>query len=67
MNKYTFKKCEGEGQCQCVKCGTVCWSCFFYEVEEFDNHCVCEDCKKHMENGTEDQIKIKWRGFKPKY
>lgn len=65
--KYTFERATGEGHSQCVKCGTVCWDVAFYKVKEYDNHRVCVDCKKHMENGTEELIKIKWKGFKPKY
>lgn len=38
-----------------------------YIVKEFDNHRVCNECKKHMENNTEHLIKINWKGFKPKY
>ena len=67
MNKYTFKKATGEGQSQCQKCGIVGWDCSMYEVKEFDNHRVCDVCKKHMENNTEHLIEIKWSGFKPKY
>lgn len=67
MSKYTFEKTNGNGQSQCQKCGTIEWDCFMYKVKEFDNHRVCGDCKKHMENNTEHLIKIKWKGFKPKY
>ena len=67
MNKYTFEKANGEGHSQCQKCGIVSWDCFMYQVKEFDNHRVCSDCKKHMENNTEHLIEIKWRCFKPKY
>lgn len=67
MNKYTFEKANGNGQSQCQKCGTVSWDCFTYKVKEFDDKRVCCDCKKHMENNTENLIEIKWRGFVPKF
>lgn len=67
MNKYTFIKANGEGQSQCQKCGSVGWDCSMYMVKEFDNHRVCSECKKHIENNTEHLIKIIWKGFKPKY
>lgn len=67
MSKYTFEKANGNGQSQCQKCGIVEWDCFMYKVKEFDDHRVCAECKKHMENNTEHLIKIQWRGFTPKY
>ena len=67
MNNYTFKKATGEGLSQCQKCGTVSWDCSMFAVKEFDNHRVCEQCKKHMENNTEHLIKINWIGFKPNF
>lgn len=67
MNKYTFEKANGNGQSQCQKCGAVEWDCFMYKVKEFDDKRVCAECKKHMENNTENLIEIKWRGFVPKF
>lgn len=67
MNKYTFIKANGNGLSQCQKCGIVSWDCFMYKVKEFDDRRVCDECKKHMENGTEDLIKIRWKNFVPKY
>lgn len=67
MSKYTFEKANGEGSLQCQKCDIVSRDCFMYKVKEFDNHRVCNDCKKHMENNTEHLIEIKWDGFEPKY
>ena len=67
MNKYTFEKAKGNGSSQCQKCGLVSWDCFMYKVKEFDDYRVCDECKKHMENGTEHLIKIRWRDFTPQY
>lgn len=67
MSNYTFKKATGEGLSQCQKCGVICWDCFMFKVKEFDNHRVCAECKRHMENNTERLIKINRIGFKPKY
>ena len=67
MNKYTFEKANGNGQSQCQKCGAIEWDCFMYKVKEFDDKRVCVECKKHMENNTENLIEIKWRGFVPKF
>lgn len=67
MSKYTFKRANGHGQSQCQKCYAIDWDYFMYKVKEFDDKRVCEDCKNHMENGTEDQIKIRWRYITPKY
>lgn len=65
MNKYIFEKSNGEGLSQCQKCGIVTWDSFTYKVKNFDDRRVCDDCKKHMENGTENEIKIRWRNFTP--
>lgn len=67
MSKYTFEKANGNGMSQCQKCGVIEWDCFAYKVKEFNNKRVCAECKKHMENGTEHLIEIKWNNFKPKY
>lgn len=67
MNKYTFTKANGNGQSQCQKCGSIGWDSLMYKVKEFNDERVCENCKKHMEKGTENKIKICWRGFKPKF
>lgn len=67
MTKYTFEKANGNGMSQCQKCGVIEWDCFAYKVKEFNNKRVCAECKKHMENGTEHLIEIKWMDFTPKY
>lgn len=65
--KYIFEQSNGNGQSQCSKCGIVEWDCFSYKVKNFDDKRVCNECKEHMENGTEDLIKIRWKGFKPRF
>ena len=67
MSRYTFTQANGNGQSQCQKCGAINWDIFMWKVKEFDNHRVCSNCKKHMENGTEEQITLLWIGFTPKY
>lgn len=65
MNKYTFEKANGNGLSKCQKCGIIGWDSFMYKVKEFNDCRVCDDCKIHMENGTENEIKNRWSGIAP--
>ena len=48
-----MKKCKGEGQSNCDKCGQRQWMCFLYEVDEVEG-CYCRECAEELEKMTVD-------------